>query len=561
MGPTNEPARPGGQLPSNLAQLNETALGFLKTDPSQGIALLEPLLRQAGDASQQPAAEPAVLGACYLTLGRLHMMIANYGTALHHYAQALQFYQQAKDASASAVTRSYIGIVYAHMGEFAQGLEHLFAALQAARDLNDRFMAAEITNDISYCYVVMGQPQLALENLLQVIPTLRELGDKIRLGWALDSLGMAYLRSGDLEKALASENECIQLAEEMQSWQDMAQYLINSGEMQRASGDPNAAEQAYRRALEVARQYNYRAEVAKALLSLGQLYIAQERSADAIPLLEEALSISDNIQRLQERMECLQTLADAHERCGDYSGALAYYKEFNRSRERLYNEEADRRMKNLQVMHQLENARSQAATYLRQNKALQQEIAVQKRNQAVLERLARMDALTNVLNRRAFFEAGQRYFKQARAEGKPLTVVMLDLDHFKQVNDRFGHMAGDQTLAVLTERLRHHLRSSDALARYGGEEFVILLPDLEEEQAFRTAERLRMAVNQAPFVIQHTVLRVTISLGVASAQNNHYPASFRELVRRADRALYAAKHAGRNCTRLYSETQISPNST
>jgi diguanylate cyclase (GGDEF)-like protein len=514
-----ESSQQSSLLPHILNKLNEEALQYLDTDPAQGIALIEEVFQRHNVSDEDTSAYPGDLAGCFLTLGRLHMKIANYGEALNNYAQALHFYELSEDAAQIALTRSYIGVAYAHMGEFAEGLEHLFAALRGAQEAGDRFMVAEITNDISYCYVVLGQPELALEHLHQAIVTLRELGDKVRLAWALDSLGTAYLRTGDAERGLEYEQECIQLAEEMQSWQDLSYYLSNIGEMQQALNNHAAAEEMYLRALEVARKHNFRAEVATALLNLGRLHINQGRLGDGLPKLVEAYAICDDTQRLAQKMECCQTMADAYEKAGDFTKALDFYKKFNAAREALYNEEADRRMKNLQVMHQLETARREAAEFQEKNLALQQEIEAQKRNHAVLERMARTDALTNVLNRRAFFETGQQLFQQSRSEGNPLTVVMLDLDHFKKVNDQYGHLAGDQTLAVLTERLRHHLRMGDALARYGGEEFVILLPGVPGDQALITAERLRMAVNVAPFLIRHTILRVTISLGVATAEH------------------------------------------
>jgi len=552
MGTTNEPANNSSLLPDFLTQLNQEALQFLDKDPAQGIAVIESAVKLDTQPMGDQPTFPIELANCYLTLGRLHMKIANYGVALNGFARAMHLYEQGTHAPGVALTRSYIGVAYAHMGEYAEGLEHLFAALHSAQAVGDRFMVAEITNNISYCYVVLDQPELALEHLHQAITTLRELGDQVRLGWALDSLAMAYLRTGDTQRALESEQECLRLAEESQAWQDMANYLNNIGEIYQSMEDLATARERYQRSLELARKHNFRAEVAHALLRIGRLHIYQGQLEGGLRELLEAFAIYEETKRLHQKMESSQSLADAYEKAGNFSQALAFYKKFNAAREALYNEEADRRMKNLQLIHQLETARREAAEFQEKNQTLQKEIEAQKQNHTVLERMARTDSLTNVLNQRAFFETGQHAFQQARSEGKPLTVIMLDLDHFKNVNDLYGHLAGDHTLAVLTERLRHHLRSGDTIGRYGGEEFAILVPGLSSDQAILAAERLRMAVNEAPFQIQQKNLRVTISLGVATAEQGHYPASFRDLVRRADQALYAAKTVGRNCTRKYS---------
>lgn len=154
------------------------------------------------------------------------------------------------------------------------------------------------------------------------------------------------------------------------------------------------------------------------------------------------------------------------------------------------------------------------------------------------------DALTGVWNRATHFSMLHREFNRSSREKNPLSVIMMDLDHFKLINDKFGHETGDQVLQEVTRRLQSALRPYDSLGRYGGEEFVVIAPGSDKGSALRLAERLRAKISGAPVSTLAGPVPVTLSLGVASySPDIDSPES---LVRRADAAMYAAKKAGRN---------------
>jgi len=166
-----------------------------------------------------------------------------------------------------------------------------------------------------------------------------------------------------------------------------------------------------------------------------------------------------------------------------------------------------------------------------------------------LEQLASTDALTGCLNRRALTEALERELDRARRYSLVLTILMVDIDHFKRINDTMGHLVGDTVLRQLGDLLRREVRSVDSAARYGGEEFVIVLPETGTHGALVFAERLRQRIEQQPFGEGGTALSITVSVGVASFPDQKItsPESFLALV---DTALYRAKADGRNLVRL-----------
>jgi two-component system cell cycle response regulator len=162
-----------------------------------------------------------------------------------------------------------------------------------------------------------------------------------------------------------------------------------------------------------------------------------------------------------------------------------------------------------------------------------------------LEQLAYRDELTGLANRRFAVRQLHAEISRARRHGQDLALVILDADRFKTLNDRHGHLAGDEVLRGLADRIRGRLREEDVAARFGGEEFLVLLPDTAAEGAAAVAEDLRAAVAAEPFSIGRIALPLTVSAGYAAWEGE----DLERLVARADRGLYAAKEAGRDCVR------------
>jgi len=180
---------------------------------------------------------------------------------------------------------------------------------------------------------------------------------------------------------------------------------------------------------------------------------------------------------------------------------------------------------------------------------------MEKANQR-LEELAVTDDLTGLYNRRRFHEILEQELQRVQRYGTPLAVAMFDIDHFKTVNDTYGHAAGDRVLVAVARLLERGARAADTVARYGGEEFIVLMPDTPAEEAFIATERIRKQMAQHAIVVGAHTLRVTLSAGVAALGDGIGQTSD-ALVRAADEALYAAKQAGRNCTKTWGETAIS----
>jgi len=172
--------------------------------------------------------------------------------------------------------------------------------------------------------------------------------------------------------------------------------------------------------------------------------------------------------------------------------------------------------------------------------------AARNRLLATLNHAADHDALTGALNRSAFLRRGRTLAEQAKVQATPLVAMMLDIDHFKSVNDRHGHAAGDAVLTAFAARMREHLRDDGLFGRFGGEEFAVLLPGLATDDAHDVAERLRELASQPIPLGDGRVLDITVSVGLASSSASSQADTLEHLLSRADAALYRAKAMGRN---------------
>jgi diguanylate cyclase (GGDEF)-like protein len=161
-------------------------------------------------------------------------------------------------------------------------------------------------------------------------------------------------------------------------------------------------------------------------------------------------------------------------------------------------------------------------------------------------RLTTVDGLTQIHNRRYFLEQLEREVSRARRYRRDLSLILFDIDRFKSINDNHGHLAGDYVLTQLASVVRGKIRREDLFARYGGEEFAIVLPETDSPSAAAFAEKVRRLIEKAPFKFEDTLLRITVSVGVASLAEE---IDSTELVKRTDDKLYEAKEAGRNCVR------------
>ena len=257
------------------------------------------------------------------------------------------------------------------------------------------------------------------------------------------------------------------------------------------------------------------------------LYFNEEQVVEQAESLVEALK-QDFCSRSGE-----EVLENLH-------GLVTSYRKSFREQQRLLRV-SDRQQEQLRhVTRELQEKTVQLQTL---NQALEVEIEARKKLEDELRRMATTDALTGVFNRRKFYELGQYESAKLERGSHVLSLLMMDLDRFKAVNDRYGHAAGDEALRCFAQVCSGQIRLADSLGRLGGEEFGVLLPDTGLAEALEVAERVRAAMEACPISGPEGAFFVTVSIGVVAARARE---GFDAMLARADEAMYAAKQNGRN---------------
>jgi diguanylate cyclase (GGDEF)-like protein len=531
---------------------------------------------QAESFAQRPYYQG--LADCFYWRGKFYAIHKAHQQALHCYYQALDYCEQAADspppAPAERPTIAYadaadqfvdqpvdlialhniLGVTLVYLAQFDEALHHYMLAWQRNEAGDNRWMRLLLCNNLGYLYRALVNPAEAATYLaegLQLIESFAPSTARQRVkATLLDNCSWTAAQLDAHNDALRYGQESLAIYRSIQWPQGQAEILCGLGAIYQRTAAYEQALECFEQALEIARSVQLDEDMVEALISSGIVLDKLGSTAQAIARLEQALAMAEERADRPQQCQAHQALAEIFEQAGEYATALRHYKQYQAHKEQLFNEKSDQRMKVLEVVHHLEQARKEAQLYQRHTRLLEAEIEERKHAQAELERLATTDPLTGLYNRRQFFFLAQQEFQQAQRYGRPLAAILFDIDSFKQVNDTYGHATGDQVICNVAWLALSSLRQVDILGRYGGEEFVIVLVETNAEGAEIIANRLRTVIAENAQPGQARLPGVTVSAGVAEI-NLAQPDSLDQLLQRADKALYVAKEAGRNQTCRY----------
>ncbi len=310
----------------------------------------------------------------------------------------------------------------------------------------------------------------------------------------------------------------------------------NLGETLLHIGEIDAGQRALDLAVELALQRGLKAYGWRIRCSLGEGLLYAARPAQALAGVEALLLEMGSAAPPQTEIRARHVAHRACRALGRFEQALAHFDLVERLERR-------RTTTQLRAQSQLFVTRTEAARALWQAREARQDAQQHRRRAAELAERAERDPLTGLGNRRRLERGCAELLPASARDGTPLAVALLDVDHFKQVNDRLGHAAGDRVLVALAQALRDGTRASDIVARYGGEEFVVVMPGLDPAQAADVAERLRARLGAQDWAaVLGEGAGLSVSAGLASAPAYELPL----LLQRADEALYRAKRGGRD---------------
>lgn len=494
----------------------------------------EPLLTGALRASVRHA---DVVGQthCLSYLGYLAHAQGRFAEATLAFLQLLDL-PHPDPTSRDAEAHGGLAMVYSTLGDSAASLDHQLAALHAQRQRPDQAGLAMALSNVGVDYRDLGQLDEAARYAQEALALARAQGDVRTETAALFNLGLDRLAQGQLDEAEALFHETVALGRRAGLARRVVWGLQGLGQLHTRAGRPAQALAPLQEALALCQSGQLRAEEVACWLRLGQAQAALAPGAAdpaggcsaALHSLHQALDGALSIGHLIDQAEARRALADAYEGAGRPAEALAQLRAHLALRDGHEHERSRQRAELLAARFGAEERRREYERLQAHARTLEEDV--------------RLDALTGLINRRGLDAELQAALVRAQRTGAPLCLAMLDLDHFKQVNDTHTHAVGDEVLRVAAALFQSATRVGDLVARFGGEEFVVVLPDTPLEAAGPMLERLRARIEGHAWPDLRPQLAVTVSVGLVQAGEGGADA----LLAAADASLYAAKRAGRN---------------
>lgn len=469
------------------------------------------------------------------------------------------------------------GIALTMLGRTGDAL----ALFEAARDIShaagDAAGEANALLDIAVVANMLGDDDKAVALYRQLLPIYERLGDDYHRASALNNMayaqvcwGMRQAAAGDtaaareqFRAAVAGAEAALPLAEATDHPDFVVSCLDTLSAALRELGDFERAQQTLARQLVLTRQLAGRRMEAVTLGNWGEVQRRAGQSAAALATLQQADELFGETQLAEEHATTLLSLVDTYEALGRLAEALATHRRYHALQQRLRADAAQQKLQTLESRLQLERSEAELALSRQRSEELaalnDRLLAADAEREALVQELRRHsteDPLTGLANRRAFDSRLALEVERARRYRRPLSLALLDVDLFKQINDQGSHAVGDQVLRSIAELLRRHTRPTDLAARLGGDELVLLLPDTELADAVTLCRKLGQQMSRVDWHQWLPLLQPTLSVGVASLDTQAGLAAAEPLLSAADAQLYRAKALGRN--RICSATAQWP---
>ena len=536
-----------------LRHLNDLAWTLRTGDPQQSKTLAVKAVQLANTLGN-----PAELAQALLTGGSSLQALGEYDDALVYFSESLKIYEALEDGRGQTLCLNLQGETYLTRGFLAEALDSFEQCLPLCRAIGETQLECTVLENIGNVYNNLDNHYMARQFYDQV---LQRDPDAERLCSVTLSLGCVHLliaikhaKSGERETAETEYRqaelrvtEALTMTRQSEDRTLESICLCNLANVRLGLDETERAIELVENALEIAQQVGAQRLIGCYLVVRGEIQLRRNELPPAIASLEAGLTMLQERNLKLNIAETHQLLSEAYETQGDFSTALAHYKQFHRIEGEVRNEIAEQRTRTIAMRFEVEKSQQQAELERLRAIELSESNHKLQRQSEFLERLSREDGLTGLTNRRSLDERLAEYYAISRVEHRSLTVALMDIDHFKSVNDRFSHQMGDQVLQRVGEILGTCCRESDIAARYGGEEFALVLPNLTLEQSLIVCERVRQTVQNYDWSTLHLDLRVTLSIGLATL--TPLLDSPEALIHRADEHLYEAKQNGRNQVR------------
>ncbi|MFL6579001.1 MAG: diguanylate cyclase [Povalibacter sp.] len=576
--------------PEASRRMAEQAIETLKRKPDADLEIRARLIlcdyqseRDTSAAEQQtalidtllPQARRVGLRAGMLTCkGQIAETVGNNQQAKGLYEEAVNVATSTHDEEMLAGALFARGYLLGLEAKYAAGLADLKRSQTLYDQLHLTQHALTSVNGIAILYNRMGDFEEARHMYSQALKAQHAAGLVREEAVTLHNLGRANENLKDWEAARKAFQESLQLNRQINYSRGEAYALRGLAAVENGTGNPRAALDILQRAETLQRETPDARLLAQINLARGIALHQLKQLPQSIAALEDALQVFRQAASLSELHQTYVELAAAHADTGNWRAGYGFLDKAGETAERQFRNQVDQRFATLKIEFDTAAKEKENALLTRENEANEKALAQQaragklqalvitlivvlalvllflalhhRRTSMRMRLLAMTDELTGVPNRRAVLGILEPLLE--KADKSPCSVLIIDIDHFKSINDQHGHAEGDEALKLVSAKLRDTISDTGFVGRMGGEEFIAILPDLTCELAVEIAERVRiqiMSIDSLHWLVER---RITVSIGVSTADRSSESSG--TMLQRADAALYEAKRGGRNCVRV-----------
>ena len=546
------PAQPRAGADAALADLIERAWTLRESHSREAEALASEGLAQAEAGNDE-----LLLGLAHRNLGWFRFMSSAFEEALGHLVRGLDIGVAHGELTLQADCANLMAGVYNSLSDHDKATEQLSVVLKIAREQKDRQREAHCLHNLGIVTMASRSLDEANKYVIESLSVYREIGDHSGEAKAMGTYANLAFEQGDFELSIRLADKAATQAREYDQLLVEALAQSTAGKAHARLAQYDLAESLQQQALNYATTAGYPQTRGWSLYELGQVYHQRGNSQQAKDAYTSALLLAQELNVKDLEMQVHHSLYELSAAVGDTGAALEFYRKHHAVELDIFNQEASLKTRALMVQLEVERAKSDAQIYkLRSIELASANEALERANaeksglvnmledqSKLLKRQLSEDGLTGLYNRKHIEGLLQHEFWQKKASDQLLCIAMVDIDHFKLINDRFSHLVGDQVLRVVAQLFTQACRPSDAIGRYGGEEFLFVFPESTLEQGQRVCERVQNAIRAYAWDQVHPGLSVTLSIGVVADLNvpNH-----ERLISHADTKLYEAKNSGRD---------------
>jgi diguanylate cyclase (GGDEF)-like protein len=471
------------------------------------------------------------------------------------------------------------GYLRALQGKYAVGMGDVRRSQELYERINMPQYALTVMNTIATIYNRMGEHEQAAQIYERARSQQHDAGLRRDEAVTLYNLGRARQKLREWDAARVAFSGCLVLSRELKYTRGEAYALLGLASVDNGTGDPSGALTKLEQATALERLTPNARQGAQIQLARGTALRQLQRGTEAALALEKSEAVFKQADSLEDLSATYDELATVQAQLGEWRKAYEYRGEAKATSEKLLRNQLDQRFATLKVEFDTATKEKENTLLTSQNAADQKALAEERRANALqtavivlsllllglltimalrqrrgarrLHELAMTDELTGAPNRRAVLRHLEALLR--RGDAPSCSILLVDIDYFKSINDRYGHPAGDETLRLLTSHLGNAVAQPAFLGRLGGEEFVVVLPGTSLQDACRIADSIRAQVPSIDLQRWLGERRITVSIGVTTSSVQDTVST---VLRRVDAALYAAKHAGRNCVRTDSSCNV-----